>query len=83
MAALPAYRPELVLELVHGAGRPLRMLEPFARSELQQVTPGLAALASVAAIEGCDAAHKGRPQAEIDQCIADALRLSNLAVVPR
>lgn len=84
MVALPAYRPEVVLDLVHASGRaapPWRMLEAFVRSDLQQVTPGLAAISSVAAIEACHA-EQGKSQAEIDRCIANAIRIANLASNP-
>jgi hypothetical protein len=85
MVALPAYRPEVVLDLVHAGGAAAsrwRMLEAFVRSDLQQVTPGLAAISSVAAIEGCRASLQGKPQAEIDRCIANAIRIANLASNP-
>lgn len=85
MVALPAYRPEVVLDLVHAdrtTAPPWRMLEAFVRSDLQQVTPGLAAISSVAAIEGCHASVQGKPQAEIDRCIANAIRIANLASNP-
>ena len=85
MVALPAYRPEVVLDLVHasgGAARPWRMLEAFVRSDLQQVTPGLVTISSVAAIEACDRTEKGKPQSEIDRCIMNAIRLANVASNP-
>src|SRR5438045_2276791 len=65
MVALPAFRPELVLDLVHSSGT-WRMLEPYARPDLQQVTPGLATISAVAAIEACHL-HPAA-QAEIDRC---------------
>jgi hypothetical protein len=85
MVAFPAYRPEVVLDLVHAGGAAAsrwRMLEAFVRSDLQQVTPGLIAISSVAAIEGCRASQQGKPQAEIDRCIATAIRIANLASKP-
>lgn len=85
MMALPAYRPEVVLDLVHAGGHaapPWRMLEPFVRSDLQQVTPGLAAISSVAAVEACDRSEHGKPQSEIDRCIANAIRLAAMASRP-
>lgn len=85
MVALPAYRPEVVFDLVHAgsdAKSRWRMLEAFVRSDLQQVTPGLISISGVAAIEGCRARHQGKPQAEIDRCIANAIRLANLASNP-
>jgi hypothetical protein len=85
MMALPAYRPEVVLDLVHAGGHgapPWRMLEASVRSDLHQVTPGLVTISSVAAIEACRASEKGKPQAEIDRCIANAIRLANLASNP-
>jgi hypothetical protein len=85
MVALPAYRPEVVFDLVHARGTaapPWRMLEAFVRSDLQQVTPGLTAISSVAAIEACHASEQGKPQVEIDRCIVNAIRLTNLASNP-
>src|SRR5262249_4533383 len=85
MVALPAYRPEVVLDLVHASGsaaQPWRMLEAFVRSDLQQVSPGLATISSVAAIQACDRSEKGKPQPEIDRCIMNAIRLVNMASNP-
>lgn len=85
MVALPAYRPEVMLELVHAGSAAMsrwRMLEAFVRSDLQQVTPGLAAISSVEAIEGCRSSLQGKPQAEIDRCISNAIRIANLASNP-
>ena len=86
MEALPAYRPEVVFELIHQTATeegktPWRMFERIPRSALQQVTPGLAAVTGLAAIEACRAAYKVR--ADIDRCIHQSLQLKNLAPDPR
>jgi hypothetical protein len=84
MAALPAFRPELVLELAHGGqDARWRMFEQFVRSDLQQVTPGVATTAGVAAIEACEQAQKANGQAAIDRCIDESIHLSGMAIVPR
>jgi hypothetical protein len=86
MEALPAYRPEVVFELVHQTATeegktPWRMFERVPRSALQQVSPGLAAVTGLAAIEACRTAYKVRT--DIDRCIRQALQLKNLAPDPR
>jgi hypothetical protein len=86
MRALPAYRPEVILDLVHAsAGRRgpagWRMMENVARPNLMAVTPGMSAIAGLAAIEACREAHQAR--AERDRCIDEALRLDNLTSRPR
>lgn len=84
--ALPAYRTEGILDLVHtSAGRRgpagWRMMESVARPDLMAVTPGMSAIAGLAAIEACREAHQAR--AERDRCIDEALRLDNLTSRPR
>ncbi|TMQ16992.1 MAG: hypothetical protein E6J90_23010 [Deltaproteobacteria bacterium] len=88
MAALPAYRPEVVLDLVarragaHGAS-PWRMLEPFVRSDLQQVTPGMIGAAAAAAIEACHGAGRAATPDELARCLDAALGVDALAIDPR
>lgn len=80
--ALPAYRPEVAFALIHqvAAATPptgWRMMENSVRSDVQQVTRGLAAVTGLAAIEACREHHKTR--AEIDDCISEAMKLDNLS----
>jgi hypothetical protein len=83
MAALPAYRPEVIFSMIHqragaeGLGD-WRMMERSTRTDVQPTTPGLVIGAGVEAIEACKQRHTNR--AEIDACIAASLRLENLAV---
>jgi hypothetical protein len=88
MEALPAYRPEVVLDLIAGrAGahgpRPWRMLEPFVRSDLQQVTPGLIASAATVAIEACHDAGRAGTRDELARCLEEASGVEALAIDPR
>ncbi|MBS1118477.1 MAG: hypothetical protein H6Q90_705 [Deltaproteobacteria bacterium] len=84
--AIPSYRPEVAFALIHriaSAKGPTswRMMEDSVRSDLQQVTPGLITVTSLAAIEACRVKYKTR--AELDRCISDAIKLSNLSGRPR
>jgi hypothetical protein len=79
--AAPAFRPEVTLRLIaqvagtHASGS-WRMMETAVRSNFQQVTPGFAVIAGLAATDACRASFKRGPQRS--RCIADALRLQNL-----
>jgi hypothetical protein len=80
--ALPAYRPEVAFALIHHVAEATpptgwRMMENSVRSDVQQVTRGLAAVTGLAAIEACREHHKAR--AEIDHCISEAMKLDNLS----
>ncbi|MEO8699697.1 MAG: hypothetical protein ABI867_06620 [Kofleriaceae bacterium] len=83
MASLPAFRPEVVFDIIEQrahARSPAhwRMMENAVRSNIQQVTTGLATLSGLAAIEACRARWKER--AQIDACIADTVRLDALTI---
>jgi hypothetical protein len=83
IAALPAYRAEVAFALIHrsaggGSAAPSwRLMETSVRSNVQQVTPGLAAVTGLAAIEACREAHQAR--ADRARCIADAVKLSTMS----
>jgi hypothetical protein len=83
MQALPAYRPEVVFELIRritgSEPPPVRAYERFIRWDQQQVTPSLAATTGVAAIESCRTTNKDRP-AEVARCIETAIRLDVMAI---
>jgi len=88
MEALPAYRPEVVLDLVAAKSRsrgtlPWRMLEAFVRPELQQVTPGLVATGSLAAIEGCRAAGRNKSHDDLARCLSESIGIKMYAIDPR
>lgn len=87
MLALPAYRPEVVFSLVHQrAGSPLglppandwRMLESSTRPHLEQASPGLLTQVALEALEACR--RNNTTRAEIDACIAGALRLDDIVI---
>jgi hypothetical protein len=85
-AAIPAFRPELTLALIHQtahADRPAswRMMENAVRSDRQQVTPGLATVMGIATIEACS--QRFEPGAERSRCITDTLRLDLLSPADR
>jgi hypothetical protein len=83
MTALPAYRPEVIFSMIHqqahaeGSGD-WRMMESSTRSNNQEATPGIVIESGLEAIEAC-ASHR-TSRAEIDDRIATALRLENVAV---
>jgi hypothetical protein len=83
MAGAASLRPEVIFSLMHqrsksAAAPRWRMMENGVRSDHQQLTPGLIGIAGLAAIEQCRAAHGER--AEIDHCIADLVRLQDMAI---
>lgn len=86
MLALPAYRPEVILSLVHqraGAteSNAWRALETSIRPNAAQASPGLLTEVALAAIEACRQHNAER--AAIDACIAAALRLEDIVVEHR
>jgi hypothetical protein len=88
MEAVPAYRPEVVLDVVARRARgrgalPWRMLESFVRSDLQQVTPGVVAITATAAIEACRAAGRTTTHAELVRCLEEAIGRDAMAIDPR
>jgi hypothetical protein len=88
MEALPAYRPEVMLDLIAQRARargaaPWRMLESFVRSDLQQVTPGLVATSAIAAIEACHAAGRAASHDDLVRCLDDTVGGQTLAIDPR
>jgi hypothetical protein len=83
MAAVATLRPEVIFSLVHQRAKASRapawrMMENGIRSDHQQLTPGLIGITGLAAIEQCHGAYHER--AEIDRCIANAVRLEDLAI---
>ncbi len=88
MAALPAFRPEVMFDVVAGRAKgrgtlPWRMLESSVRSDLQQVTPGLIATSAAAAIEACRAAGRTATHVELEHCLAETMGVETLAIDPR
>lgn len=85
MRALPAYRPEVSFGLVHqraAAAQPTawRLMEQSTRPSASQANPGMLTGLALQAIMACRQQHAQR--AEIDTCIAQALQLSDIAIVP-
>ena len=84
--ALPAYRPEVIFDVLHrSAGAKQenhwRLLEDKTPSEQQQLSPGLLTVAGLAALESCQ--ERKLKGAELERCLAQALRIDNLASDPR
>jgi hypothetical protein len=82
---IPAYRPEVAFAMIHrttGATTkpPWRMLENAVRPRLLQLAPGLLTVEGLAAIEACRERNTAR--ADIDRCIASAMKLENLTSRP-
>jgi hypothetical protein len=81
--ALPAYRPEIMIDLMrqHAGDRTAkptrwRIMENHPRAEIQQLTPGLATIGSLAAIEAC---RRAQPAGgSIGACLDSTLELENL-----
>jgi hypothetical protein len=83
MLALPAYRPEVIASLVHqragAAGTTAwRTLEQSTRPSAGQAGPGLLTKVALDAIEACR--QRTEVRAEVDACIADALRIEDIVV---
>lgn len=83
MRALPAYRPEVIFSLVHqraGATAPIdwRAMELSTRPSAEQASPGLVTEVALDAIEACR--QRGGSRSELDACIANALRVEDIAV---
>ena len=86
MLALPAYRPEVIASLVHqraGATESVawRAMEQSTRPNAAQASPGLLTKVALDAIEACRQRNQAR--AEVDACIANALRLEDIVVEHR
>jgi hypothetical protein len=86
MLALPAYRPEVIFSLVHqraGATESIawRVMEESTRPNAGQASPGLLTQIALDAIEACRQHNTAR--AEVDACIANALRLEDIVVEHR
>jgi hypothetical protein len=86
MLALPAYRPEVIVSLVHqraGATAPSvwRTMEESTRPSAGQAGPGLLTKVALDAIEACRQRNESR--AEVDACIESALRIEDIVVEHR